>query len=475
MMRGALREIRELLAACFNVVAVLTQPAYCHFLALRFLLKRPINLLGMLGVAVGVWALILVVSIFSGFIREVRSHIRSATADISVLRLPWPCEYGALRRTILADPNVAACAPRLVWYGLLHSYGATHEVIPRIRTVDQPGADSRFVSVLGIDPAAELEVTGLRDWLAAADPPLRVSDLDAPLAPVAGRPAILMSQRRLERGELVGKGHAVKLITARMQSRAREDGGFGLEQALETAERVFTIAGAFRTKHTAFDNFYVLVHIDVLRDMLAHGLGEVVTEISVRCKDPARSAETAARLQRRLNETRNPRDTILALTWEQRNEPFLSAVEHQRSLMKLVLLVIMVVAGFLMYATLSMMVTEKTHDIGILTALGGTRRGVVGIFTTCGLALTCAGAALGVVGGCLSSVHLDDINRGLRAAFGIDLFPASIYNLSRVPYDLDPVWITQVVASALLVGLIVSGTPAWWASRKDPIDALRNE
>ena len=143
--------------------------------------------------------------------------------------------------------------------------------------------------------------------------------------------------------------------------------------------------------------------------------------------------------------------------------------------MKLVLFVIMVVAAFLMFATLSMMVTEKVHDIGILTAMGATRFGVLQVFMSCGLAIAVAGTVLGILLGCLSAVYLDDFNQWLRASFGIDLFPTTVYNLRRVPYHLDPLWIAQVAAMALGVGVVVSGVPAWRASRHDPVTSLRNE
>jgi lipoprotein-releasing system permease protein len=440
---------------------------YRCFLALRWLLSRPINLLGMAGVAVGVWALIVVVSIFSGFLREVRAHVQSATADVTVFRLPWPASFARLEPTILADPEVASCAPRLVWYGLLHAFGATHEMLPQIRALDEPGAESPFIVLLGIDAERERQVTGFSRWLRnVEDPAHRVASLDAPL-PDGEQPAILLSERRLQR-EFVGRGAQVRITTARL------DDGQG--ERLDFDEQDFTVAGAFATGHGGFDEAHTFVPIETLRAMLAAASGDAVTEITVRCKDPSRRDAVAQRLGTALNAARPPGTTpILAMTWEQREQAFLDAVDHQRSLMKLVLFVIMVVAGFLMYATLSMMVAEKTRDIGILTAMGGTRAGILQVFLACGLAITVVGAVLGVIAGCLSAYYLDDFNRWLRAMFGIDLFPTSIYNLERVPYDLDPLWIAQVAGLALALGVLVAGLPAWRAARHDPLQSLRHE
>src|SRR5262249_34166682 len=194
---------------------------YRYFLALRYLLSRPINLIAMAGVLVSVWALILVVSIFSGFLKEVRAHIHAATADLTVICTSGAATYAEIEPVIRGDPNVAACAPRVVWFGLLHAFGKSAQVLPQLRPLDAPGAESPFVSLIGIEPAAEMQVTGLGEWLdrvTRAD--LRVDDPRDPLrvAPTNGAggeplPGILLSEERL-RDEFVGKGAVVKITSA---------------------------------------------------------------------------------------------------------------------------------------------------------------------------------------------------------------------------------------------------------------------
>ncbi len=441
---------------------------YRYFLALRYLVNRPINLLGLFGVTVGVWALILVPSIFSGFSKEMRAHVRDATSDLIAFRLPWPCSYEDYEKLILSDENVEACTPRIVWYGLLHAFGKTSETLPIRSASNEPGASSPLVTVLGIDARKEMAVTALEKWLGQVkDPALRVDNFNTPLQHQAGDlPTILMSERRFQ---FANKGKRAKITSARLEGPPRQE-------ILNPMDSSFRIGGAYSTDHTGFDDMHVLVDIDVLREFLAKGKGDVVTEIPIKCKDPARHVETAQRLGALLNENRPPRTApIHVWTWEERNRILLDAVDHQKSLIKLVIFVIMVVASFLMYATLSMMVTEKTHDIGIITAMGGTRLGVLQVFLACGLTLVVIGTALGVVIGCLSSTYLDPINTWMRDSFGIDLFPARIYKLSGVPSDLEPLWIGQVALMATGLGIAVSGIPAWRASRHNPVEALRCE
>jgi lipoprotein-releasing system permease protein len=441
---------------------------YRYFLALRYLLSRPINVLGVVGILLGVWALIVVVSIFSGYLREVKRHLQSSTADMTAILLPEDVGFARLAEVVNADPNVVACAPRIVWSGLIHPFGPDAGA-PLPLGAGSFGEGTPLVSVIGVDPASELSVTGLRDWTAAVDDPaVRVDSLDAPFTTETDHPGLLMSRRRIA-AERVSKGTPVRVTTGRMVRRLGRD-------VLDFEDREFTLAGAFTTSYAGFDSMNVFVGIDAMRRMLGRDGTDFVNEIAIRLRDASSADATAKRLERVLNsDVRQEYGRIAVRTWAQANSGQLSSIDHQRSLMTLVLFVIMVVAAFLMFATLSMMVTEKTHDIGILTAMGATPSGVMTVFLACGVAIATIGAALGVVAGCTTSIYLDPFNEWLRASFGIDLFPTRIYNLTRVPFDLDPRWIVQVSGMAIVVGLVVSGLPAWRAARHDPVRSLRNE
>src|SRR5690606_27379488 len=122
----------------------------------------------------------------------------------------------------------------------------------------------------------------------------------------------------------------------------------------------------------------------------------------------------------------------------------------------------------------SMMVTEKTSDIGILTAMGGTPLGVLQVFLACGLTITAAGVALGLLTGTLTAVYLEEIRQAVRWATTIDLFPLDVYNLDRVPCAIGPLWLVQVALMALATGAVVSAWPAWRAARHDPLVSLRD-
>ncbi|MEE2887185.1 MAG: FtsX-like permease family protein [Planctomycetota bacterium] len=437
---------------------------YRYYLALRFIASRPINLLGIGGVMLGVWALIVVVSIFSGYIREVKEHVNTVSADMVIVNLGNGVKFAVAQGILEADQNVAACSPRLVWGGLLH---------PNVEkggpTTPIPGAlpkNGPYVTIVGIDPALEIATTGFGRWLeAVTDPALQVAQDTLQET----RNWVLLSPLRAAKMQLA-RGDSVPLTMARLQQTW--DGGMTQFGRLDPQ-----LVGCFSTDHAGFDTLTVYLHIEALRSLIAKGNPDFTNEIAIKLRDgsPTATEQTRRRIEGALfshPDFQYPQP-LVKIAGEQ-EQGLLNAVDHQRGLMKLVLFVIMVVAGFLVYATLSMMVTEKIHDIGVLSALGATRRGVLQVFMTCGLAIALSGTLCGIVSGCITSIYLDPFNAWLKQTWDIDLFPIDIYNLPHVPYHLDPWWILIVGSSSLLLGLIAAAIPALRAMRNDPLDALRN-
>lgn len=444
---------------------------YRVYLALRYLLTRPINLLGVGGIALSVWALVVVVSLFTGFIAVVEQHVHDASADVSVGDLPPGADGEALVRELRTDPNVAAAAGRLLHHGLLLREGQRPPPPPLLGRTALHGGDQPFLFVLGVDPTAEAAATGFRSWLAdpAIPAELRVADLDTPLATTDGTAAVLVGLERL-RAEGWRRGDLVVLTSARL-SRSADGQTVPLQVQLP-----LRIAGAYKTHHGGFDGNNVFVARQALAAAVFEGQQHLVHEIAVRLVDPGALDASAARLSRtvaRVLDRGDSQSLGAVRTWRQKNQAFLHSVEHQRALLKIVLVVILVVAAFLMLATLSMMVTEKVADIGILTALGGTPLGVTSVFLACGLCITLVGLGFGLVLGTVTAVYLEEVRQALLWLFGIDLFPIEVYNLDRVPCRIDPWWLVQVASMALATGTVVSVLPAMRAARHDPLVSLR--
>lgn len=486
-------------------------PAFSWLLALRYLSSRWVNLLGILGVAVAVWALIVIRSIFSGFITDIRSDVRRTSPDLLVTGLPHDTGYGQLLPA-LADDDVVATAPRLRHYGVF--YQRTGDNAARSIEVEFSNVENSFVQLLGIDPELESEVTPLELWLERAraarpgvypglgapplGPDLQVPDavewnarrnlgLPVPASPEEHRaawPGLLLGSERARWLYRLQVGDPLDVVSADFAEPG--EGGSGRVQPISVP---FAFAGTFLTGAKLFDETTALVPIETLRTMLGHhpldfGSIDLVTDVAISARPGLGGHQLEALAARLLPAVRaavaasaGPAAAAGAevLTWEQQNVVFLDAVEHERAMMTLVLFAVMLVAAFLIYATLHMMVTQKVKDIGILSALGGAPSGVGAIFTRCGTVIGVLGCALGVVAGVLSLHWLNPVNDWLSRQFGVELFPATMFDLPQIPYVIDPGWLAGIPIAALGLTLVVSWLPARKAARMPPVKALSYE
>lgn len=467
--------------------------AFSAFLALRYLRSRWINVLGTLGVAVGVWALIVVIAVFSGFISDIRTSIQGATPDVLCTGLHPGTSYAAIDARIRADDDVAATAPRLRHHGMYFPHARLGRRLQATRGLPSNPLAFDYVELVGIDPALERTATGLDAWIAAIDTPesqvvdrmhplkvaVREEEDQAVLArePVGpGRlrvasPGMLVSKRRFDTS-LLTRAQRVDLVTGRFLI---DDG----DTDLLSVRRIFAIAGAFETRHRILDETTALVPIHELRGMLGLPIDDpfattptdVVSDVAVRLREGADPTLVAARLTAAIAGEFGGR----ALTWEQQNSVFLGAVDQERAMMKVVLFAVMLVAASLIYATLHMTVMQKVKDIGILCSMGASPRGVQQVFLLSGLVVGVVGCVLGVASGVLSAYYLNDVNDWSRRQLGLELFPTDLYMLDRVPYRIEPLWIAQVAITALVVAFIAAWLPARRAARMDPVRALAYE
>ena len=443
---------------------------YRLFLAIRYLLTRPINLLGMGGIAIGVWALVVVVSLFSGFLQVIEDHVQASSSDIVVSQLPAWSEWPKLRDNLKDHPNVAGMAPRLLHYGLLVEPGKRPRPAPLPGRGALHGGDQPFLFVFGVKPELEAKATKFAEWVADPGVPeeLRVRDYRNPLADIDGVPTVLLGVDRMER-EGLKPGDKLRLLTADLKE---SEAGVTAPVQIDVD---LVVAGAYQTNHGGFDGNNVFVALSTLQKALFPDAADHVQEIAIRVHDASLLAATAERLSGEVQRAveRNGRGYGSVQTWREKNAMFIKNVAHQRELLKIVLTVIMVVAAFLMLATLSMMVTEKTADIGILTAMGGTPSGVTMVFLSCGLVITAAGVFIGLTVGVMTAMYLEEIRQAWLWATGHDLFPLDVYNLTRVPCRIESLWLLQVTVMAMATGLVVSVLPALRAARHDPLISLR--
>lgn len=477
--------------------------AFSAFLALRYLRSRWINVLGTLGIAVAVWALIVVIAVFSGFIGEIRAGVRDATPDLLATNLPMGSSFAAIDAVLRADEDVVATAPRLRHHAMYFPHGRGQRM-QATRALNTNALTFDAVELVGIDPVRERALTGLDRWLTRATGPhgedaltYGVADPQHPFAVppeleeaqalrarsslgpgrlLDASPGLLVSRRRMSTGWL-DRGQRLDVVTGRF---TRIDG----ESELLRVRRAFAISGAFDSGHRIVDETTAFVAIDELRDMLGYAVDDpfattpqdIVSDVAIAVRAGRDLAGVARRLEellRRAPDALAPAASVL--TWSEQNRVFLGAVDQERAMMKLVLFAVMLVAASLVYGTQHMTVMQKIKDIGILSSMGAAPRGVQQVFLLSGVFVGSTGCVLGVASGIASAYWLNDINDWSRERLGIELFPTQLYALDRIPYELEPGWIALVAVGALAIAFVAAWLPSRRAARMDPVRALAYE
>ncbi len=494
-------------------------PAFSPFLALRYLVTRRINVLGVLGVAFAVWAMLIVDGVFTGFVTDIQRDVRGSAPALLLTDLPNDTGYEALREVLEADAEVTTTAPRLRHHGLLQPVrGDRLQRTARSSQLEfeQAKTGNGFAVLLGIDPLREPDVVDLDAWLDRGPAQIERRGRKDPRAVVFDEPdeARRAELRVPDHLEYEGRARAglpreedptrhrsawpgVVLGWPRVFSNPRAVQGdpfdvlcvaFPTEDEQGAVMRPHTARMAFAGWYSAglrmFDETTVLVPIETLRTMLGHDAYdpnsvELVTDVAV-VPVPGLGADALRALQQRLQRAVQPllpagSPPCAVLDWRQQNETFLSAVAQEQAMMEIVLFVVMLVSAFVIYTTLHMMVTQKVKDIGILAAVGGAPGGIGGVFLIGGVVVGVLGTLRGVAAGLLSAIWLNPVNDWLYAEFGVELFPRGLFDLDEVPCHLEPSWVVTVAVGAVVLAVVVAFVPARKAARLNPVTALSFE
>ena len=474
------------------------------FLSWRYLLARRTNLIGISGIAVGVLALILIISIGSGFLAEGRRAVRGTLSDVLLnpgqLILQDPGSPGrspdALLAAALADERVAAACPQLLWAGVIVEAGDKDlERLP----VSNNG-DHLHVSLVGIDVNPERvafepvdESTGVPLGKSTLNDEYGTTSLQAALRgtlrgpcaapvedvlhPFASPPGYSPSGRRrasvivgnqlfemleLEVGEILQVG---------TQVQDPRDGSWVINN------RSFVVAGSFRTG----DNESDLGRLYFDRGELADFLGDAqsYSQVCLRLHDYEHDAAALVQdLRAKLSELNLIERGYLeqqVKTWENFRVTTLGAIENERNLMGIMLSLILIVAGFTVFAILTMMVSEKRRDIGILRSLGATRSGVLQTFLMIAFWDALLGSLIGAALGVWAALKINTIEGWLSSSLGVDIINRKVYLFDHIPVVIDPLLTVIIICSAVLLSLLFAAIPAWRAARLTPMDSIRYE
>jgi lipoprotein-releasing system permease protein len=384
-------------------------------------------------VAIGVCALIVVLGVMNGLRNDLRERILVANPHLRILtygsglRLD---DWRSIMEEVRKEPGVLAVAPEVL----------TQSVI-------SAGADyAEGVNVLGFDPdTGTMAVTTLPRALTRGDLSFVPTRTEVDGAIVLG----IRLQERLT----VYPGDIVTLVPAKPPEVNRAL-GVGVPRYWR-----FEVTGIFDTGMFLYDNQFVVISREVAQRFT--GLGDAVSGIEVRLADPWQAPAIGRRIEEKLG---YPYRT---LDWQAQNQTLFSALRLEKVAMGLIIFFIMVVAAFNIVATLTMVVSEKTREIGILKAMGLSVGSIGRVFLMQGAIIGLTGVAMGLVAGLAVSFAVD---RGHL----IRIDP-SVYFIDHLPIHVEPLDVVVVLAGSFLLAIAATLHPSRIASRLMPVDAIRYE
>ncbi|MGI9203011.1 MAG: lipoprotein-releasing ABC transporter permease subunit [Woeseiaceae bacterium] len=407
------------------------------FIGLRYLrAKRQtrfvsfITLISLLGIAVGVAALIVILSVMNGFEGELRDRLLSMTAHGYVSNEDrtlddWP----GISQRIESEAGVLAAAPLIELEGM-------------VRT----GRSLNGVLVHGIDPAAEQAVSG------------RTVDF------VAGSLGELTpNSRNIILGQYLAIELGVKLDDGVVLLIPRPAGDGTLEPRLER----FNVRGVFRAGVQDHDASLALVHLSDAARLMS--LGDSVNQVRFITDDVMSAPAVSANLKTAFG------DRYLTSDWTIENESYFRAIRLEKMMMSLLLSLIIGVAAFNIVASLVMVVTDKTNDIAILRTLGMGPANVVRVFFIQGAVIGWLGVFVGVALGVLLAFYVPVIVPVLENAFGFQVMPGDVYYVSAIPSILEFEDVVVIAVAAFALTSLATLYPARRAASVDPAIALRYE
>ena len=385
----------------------------------------------MMGIGLGVAALIIVLSVMNGFQKEVRDRMLGVVSHIEVYAVDAAAvaDMSGLLSRLKSHPQVLGAAPFVTAQALLAR-----------------GEDMKGVMVRGIDPAREPEVSDL-----SQDAQVGV------LGRLVSGEFSLVLGRDLANNLGLQNGDPVTLVSP---------SGQVTPAGVVPRMKQMGVVGTFSSGHYEYDSALALMHVD---DAVRMFRLEGPSGVRLKLRDLHQAREVARDLQLDLGPGFFVRD------WTQQNKTWFAAVQVEKRMMFIILTLIVAVAAFNLVSTLVMTVTDKRADIAILRTLGASPRSIMGIFVVQGATVGVIGTMSGLALGLLVAFNIDVIVPALETLFNASFLPRDIYLISRMPSEplASDIWPVAIIS--LVLAFVATLYPSWRASQVNPAEALRYE
>ena len=416
----------------------MTRLPYELFIGLRYTRAKRrnhfisfISLTSMLGIALGVAALITVLSVMNGFQEELRTRILGVASHVQISgQGDVLADWQAVAGIATADPRVVAAAPYVNVQGMLTFDSAVRGSVIR-----------------GIVPEREDRVAEIgRHMKAGALDALRPgefgivlgSDLARALAVIAGDKLTLIAPQ----GQVTPAG-----VVPRVKQ--------------------FRVVGIFEIGMFEYDSGLALIHLEDAQKL--YRMEDKVSGVRLKLHDLFQSRQLAFDLLPRLGAD------VYVSDWTRSHANFFRAVQMEKTVMFIILLLIVAVAAFNIVSTLVMAVTDKQPDIAILRTLGAAPSGIMAVFIVQGALIGVIGTLMGVGGGVLLALNIDVVVPFLESLFNVHFLAKDVYYISELPSDLLVGDVIAIAAISFVLSLLATLYPSWRASRVNPAEALRYE
>jgi lipoprotein-releasing system permease protein len=427
---------------------------FSFFLALRYLKPKRtflsiITLISVLGVLLGVTVLILVISVMTGFDRELRQKVIDFDAHILVTSNEGVLtNWRQLNEKIRAIPGVVATAP-FVQGPVIVEHDEVR-LAPKIR---------------GINPEEEEKVIPLRKFIKRG-----TLDLSGDTTVIGVELARMLNVHVGDKVTVYSPGNLGAILDRlkKLENARGEEEKKAISELREVVlPKDLTVTGIYETGHYMHDSEFLLVPIFIGQEL--YGLGDALHGITVKTVDPYAAEQVKRAIEPLLSVPQ------FAQTWIEMNRQYFEAIRLERTVMFFLLFFIIIVAAFGIMSTLITVTVQKRREIGIMKALGANIAQIVWVFLGQGMVIGLFGTLTGLGLGMTLIRYRNEFSHWLARTLHIEIFPREVYQFSSIPAEIIPIDVVKVCISAFLICSIAALIPAYFAARLDPVKALRYE